>query len=87
MSEVVDFRIPNGDVIRIKLIDNGDRGVLFEPVSANSNRCHHHAFEDRNRNWNILIRDQDNHNVAAFVLNQQNGRWNQRPLTPAEENR
>ncbi len=85
MSEKVRFRMPTGDEITIKLVDLNGRGVTFEPVSSNARKVHHHAFEDRNDNWNILIRDQNNQNVAAYVLNKRNGSWAQRPLTDAEK--
>jgi len=84
MADVVRFRTPMGDEITIKLIDHGNRGVLFEPISANARGVHHHAFE-ANGDWNILIRDQNNQNIAAFVLNKRTGQWTQRPLTSAEK--
>ncbi|MBD2773957.1 hypothetical protein [Iningainema tapete] len=57
-SETVQFEMPSSDVITIKLVEHGSGGVTMEPVSGNPNSIHHHAFEDRNENWNILIRDQ-----------------------------
>jgi hypothetical protein len=86
MAEIVNFRMPTtGDVITVKLIDNGGNGVGIEPVSGNFRNVHHHTFSDRDGNWNILIRDQSNQNIAAYVLNKRNGNWTQRPLTSAEE--
>jgi hypothetical protein len=64
-----------------------DGRVTLGPVSDNSKRVHHHAFEDRNGDWNILIRDQNDKNIAAYVLNKQTGGWTQRSLTNAEQNR
>jgi hypothetical protein len=88
-KEVVNFRLPDGDVITVKLISreslDTDGGVIFEPVSDNADRVHHHSFEDRDGNCNILIRDQKNQNIAAYVLNKSNGDWIQRRLTSAEE--
>jgi hypothetical protein len=85
MADVVRFRTPMGDEITVRLVDLGSGGVTFEPVSGNASRVHHHSFEDRDGNWNILIRDQNNQNIAAYVLNKRNGDWTQRPLTSAEE--
>ncbi len=85
MAEVVRFRTPMGDEITVKLVDLGARGVTYEPVSSNAKNVHHHTFSDRDGNWNILIRNQNNQNMAAYVLDKRNGSWNQRQLTSAEE--
>ncbi|MFB2896647.1 hypothetical protein ACE1CI_27360 [Aerosakkonemataceae cyanobacterium BLCC-F50] len=57
----------------------------MELVSGNANRVHHHAFEDKYGNWNILIRDSNNQNIAAYVLNKRYGGWTERQLTDAEK--
>lgn len=85
MAETVGFRTPKGDVITIRLVDLGSRGVTFEPVSSNSRHVHHHAFKDKKGKWNILIRDRNDQNIAAFILNKSNGRWDKRLLTEAEK--
>ncbi len=91
MSEIVKFRLPDGNQITVKLIDfdrdldRRDGGVTIEPVSGNANSVHHHSFEDRDGNWNILIRDQNNQNITAYVLNKRNGSWTERELTDAEK--
>lgn len=84
MADVVRFRTPTGDEITVRLVDRGSRGILFETGSNNAKRVHHDAFEDRN-GWNILIRDENDQNIAAFVLDKRSGNWNQRPLTSAEK--
>ena len=86
-EKVVTFRMPEGDTITVILVDLGDKGVIMEPVSANPNKVHHHAFEDSSRNWNLLIRDQYNRNIAAYVLDKKTGGWSRRPLTDAERRR
>ncbi len=91
MSEIVRIRLPNGNLITVKLIDfdrdldRRDGGVTIEPVSDNANSVHHHSFEDREGNWNLLIRDQNNQNIVAYVLNKRNGSWTERALTDAEK--
>lgn len=91
MSEIVNFRLPDGNLITVKLIDldrdldRRDGGVTIQPVSDNANSVHHHSFEDRDENWNILIRDQNNQNITAYVLNKRNGSWSERSLTDAEK--
>lgn len=71
MAEIVQFRLPDGNVVTVKLIDLGrdlnrrDGGVTIEPVSDNFSSVHHHAFE-KNGNWNILIRDRFNQNIKAM---------------------
>lgn len=85
MADVVRFRTPMGDEITVRLVDLNSSGVTVEPVSDNSKGVHDHSFEDRDGNWNILIRDQNNQNVAAYVLNKRYGGWTQRSLTSAEE--
>lgn len=85
MAEEVGFRTPSGDVITIRLVDLGSRGVTMEPVSGNAKRVHHHAFEDKNGNWNILIRDNNDQNIAAYILDKRYGGWTERPLTDAEK--
>lgn len=91
MSEIVRFRLPDGNQITVKLMDLGrdldrrDGGVTIEPVSDNANSVHYHSFEDRDENWNILIRDQNNQNIVAYVLNKRNGSWTERSLTDAEK--
>ena len=90
MAEIVQFRLPDGNVVTVKLIDLGrdlnrrDGGVTIEPVSDNFSSVHHHAFET-NGNWNILIRDRFNQNIKAYVLNKSNGSWSERSLTDAEK--
>ena len=91
MSEIVKFRLPDGNLITVKLIDLGrdlerrDGGVTIQPISDNANSVNHHSFEDRDGNWNILIRDQNNQNITAYVLNKSNGSWIERALTDAEK--
>lgn len=90
-KEVVRFRLPDGNVITVKLISregfDKDGGVTFEPVADNTSNVHHHTFQDRNGDWNILIRDQNDKNIAAYVLNKRTGQWTSRELTSAEKNR
>jgi hypothetical protein len=91
VSEIVKFRLPDGNQITVKLIDlcgdldRRDGGVTIQPVSDNAKSVHHHSFEDRDGNWNILIRDQNNQNITAYVLNKRNGSWTERELTDAEK--
>lgn len=66
MADGVRFRTPMGDEITVRLVDLGSRGVTFEPVSGNADHVHHHSFEDRDGNWNILIRDQNNQNITLI---------------------
>lgn len=84
MAEIVQFRLPDGNVVTVKLIDLGRGGVTIEPVSGNVSSVHHHAFE-KNGNWNILIRDRNDQNIKAYVLNKSNGSWSERSLTDAEK--
>ena len=90
-KETVQFQLPDGNVVTVVLVDreglDKDGGVTMEPVADNPNHVHHHAFEDRNGDWNILIRDRFNKNLAAFILNKRNGRWTKRALTDAEKRR
>ena len=90
MPEIVRFRLPDGNLITVKLMDlrrdlDRDGGVTIEPVSDNANSVHYHSFEDRDENWNILIRDQNNQNIVAYVLNKRNGSWTERSLTDVEK--
>ena len=47
MAEIVQFRLPDGNVVTVKLIDLGrdlnrrDGGVTIEPVSDNFSSVHH----------------------------------------------
>lgn len=85
MSEKVRFRTPEGDEITIKLVDLGSGGVTMEPVSGNAGSVHHHAFEDKEENWNILIRDSNNQNIRAYILDKRYGGWTERSLTDPEK--
>ena len=81
-SENVRYTMPDGNIITVKLINGGS---TIEPVSDNINNIHHHAFVDRSTGEkNILIRDREGFNQAAYVM-QDDGEWKERPLNSKEQ--
>ncbi|HBE20788.1 MAG TPA: hypothetical protein DEG17_00965 [Cyanobacteria bacterium UBA11149] len=82
-DSIVAYRMPTGDQISVK-ISEGKEGLYITPLSGNSKNVHHHVL-DKNGTIEILIRDENDQNEAAFVLNKSDGSWKQRPLTNAEK--
>jgi hypothetical protein len=82
-DSIVGYTMPTGDQISIK-ISEGKEGVYITPLSGNPKHVHHHVLK-KNGNVEILIRDNNDQNIAAYVLNKSDGSWNQRPLTDKEK--
>lgn len=67
-----------------KIIERGE-DTFIEPISGNEKHVHFHVFTNSSTGRrNVLIRDQNNKNIAAFERMGSHG-WRERGLTDAEE--
>jgi hypothetical protein len=85
-DQVAKFRMPDGQVIEAKISANGNNNDLFiRPLKNNPGNIHFHALDKDDNKRHILIRDSEDQNIAAYILNKDTGDWIERPLTEGEK--
>ncbi|WP_071189753.1 hypothetical protein [Trichormus sp. NMC-1] len=83
---VVNYRLPNGEIIHVKITRQDNKNFEIRPLAGNSFHVHHHIFDDpKTGTTEIIFRDQSNQNVAAYIFDKSRNTLNERPLTDAEK--
>ncbi|MFE1744149.1 hypothetical protein [Coleofasciculus sp. H7-2] len=80
---IVGYTMPTGEQISVKIEDHKE-GVIVTPLSGNIKNVHHHVIEE-NGKVKMVVRDNNNQNLAAYVLNKNDGSWTQISLNEGEK--
>lgn len=80
---IVGYTMPTGDQISVK-IEEHKEGAIVTPLSGNTKNVHHHVIEE-NGKVKMVVRDNNNQNIAAYLFNKNDGSWTQIPLDEGEK--